>query len=72
MAQYRVAVEHINTHEITKYDVDADNCTDASRRAREEHDRSTSDPRYLFDVISLWRLNIPFRKSRRRRAASCR
>jgi hypothetical protein len=73
MARYRVAIEHINTHKIWKYDVEAEGVTGASTIARQEHDRNTSDPRYLFDVISLWRLNIPFRKSRRtRRTATCR
>ena len=73
MAKYRVAVEHINTHKTRNYEVEAKTMSAAAARGLSECDRNTSDEHYLFEVVSVWRLNIPFRKSRRaRRTATCR
>jgi hypothetical protein len=65
MARYRVAVEHINTHKTLKFDVEARTMSAAAARGIQECDRTTSDEYYLFEVVSVWRLNVPFRKSRR-------
>ena len=72
MAKYRVAVEHINTHQINRYIVEAKNMTEAAARGIGENDHHTPLEYFFFEVVSVWRLNVPFRKSRRtRRTTTC-
>ncbi len=56
---YRVAVEHCKTHEITLWDVAAEAMSIAAGRGMQENDRCSSDSIRHFEVVSVWRLNIP-------------
>jgi len=59
MAKYRVAVEHINTHKTWAYDVEAETMSEAAGFGMRENDRNTPHELYLFEVVSVWRLDIP-------------
>ena len=59
MAKYRVAVGHINTHKIWLYDVEAKTMSEAAGFGMRESDNNTPVERYLFEVVSVWRLDIP-------------
>lgn len=59
MAKYRVAVEHINTHEVSTWEVEAEAMSIAAGRGMQENDRNTPHELYLFEVVSVWRLDIP-------------
>ena len=67
MAKYRVAVEHIHTHQIWRFDVEADAMSTAAGRGLQAADRETDHEHYLFEVVSVWRLDIPFKKRSTRR-----
>lgn len=60
MAKYRVAVEHINTHQVWLWNVVADTMSDAAGRGLQAADGETEHEHYLFEVVSVWRLDVPF------------
>jgi hypothetical protein len=66
VAKYRVAVEHINTHKTMNFDVEAKTMSEAAARGLQACDRETSDEHYLFEVVSVWRMNLPFWKKHRK------
>ena len=59
MAKYRVAIEHINTHEVSTWEVEAEAMSMAAGRGLQENDRNTSDEIHLFEVVGVWRLDVP-------------
>ena len=67
MPKYRVAVQHVNTKRITRYDVEADSMLSAAAEGLTEHDQNSADERYLIDVVSIWRTNIPYRARKKRK-----
>ncbi len=64
MARYKVAVEHTNTHRIRLFTVEADTMSTAAGRGLQAADQDTHHGRYLLEVVSVWRLDIPSRKSK--------
>ncbi len=60
MAKYRVALEHTTTHKAATCDVEADALDNAVATAFQTLDETTSADVWLFDLASIWRLDIPF------------
>jgi hypothetical protein len=48
------------------FDVEAKTMSEAAARGLQACDRETSDEHYLFEVVSVWRMNLPFWKKHRK------